>query len=360
MRRAVKVTLDFATRHKRQVISNLLEAYRGAVNFYIQSLWKTRGKLNADTLARLTTTRLSERYKSQALKQALEIVVATKKSAKALRKAAGVPVFRGAAVLDAKFVSVESGQGSFDLIVRLSTLNKGARITIPTKRTAVINKWFALPLAKWLQGCALSERGIILWVDLPTLPIRTTGSNIGIDVGVNKLIATSDGQNARFYGTTFKTIRDKVKRRKSGSNGKRRAIRERDNFINRTINTLPWCSWKTIAVEDLKNVKKGKRPDRSKDFRKAMAPWTYRRVLTRLGQKAEENRVLICAVPPAYTSRICPACSTESKKNRVGEIFCCISCGYTADADFVGATNVLARTTSFLTSIESVRFKKAM
>jgi hypothetical protein len=52
------------------------------VNFYIQTLWKERGALDATTLARLEATELSARYKSQALKQALDIVVATRKAAK--------------------------------------------------------------------------------------------------------------------------------------------------------------------------------------------------------------------------------------------------------------------------------------
>jgi predicted transposase len=77
MRRAVKVSLAFATQEKRRQINALMEAYRAAVNFYIRSLWNDRGKLDKTTLARLKSTRLSERYKSQALKQALEIVVAT-------------------------------------------------------------------------------------------------------------------------------------------------------------------------------------------------------------------------------------------------------------------------------------------
>ena len=109
MRRAFPVTLKFATARKRRAICALLQAYRAAINFYIAALWENPGKLNAETLARLSDTRLSERYKSQALKQALEIVVSTKRSAKALGKRVSTPTFKGSATLDAKFVSVEAG-----------------------------------------------------------------------------------------------------------------------------------------------------------------------------------------------------------------------------------------------------------
>jgi hypothetical protein len=84
--RTVKIRLPYATEQKQRAIKALLESYRGAVNFYIKSLWTERGKMDADTLIRLENTRLSERYKSQALKQAMEIVIGTKKSILAINK----------------------------------------------------------------------------------------------------------------------------------------------------------------------------------------------------------------------------------------------------------------------------------
>jgi len=73
MRRACKLTLKHITQTKHRAIQNLLEAYRGAVNTYIRSLWQNPGGLDKITLARLpdNQTRLSNRYKAQALKQAL-------------------------------------------------------------------------------------------------------------------------------------------------------------------------------------------------------------------------------------------------------------------------------------------------
>lgn len=50
----------------------------------------------------------------------------------------------------------------------------------------------------------------------------------------------------------------------------------------------------------------------------------------------------VVLVNPAYTSQTCPACDHVSKENRKSqESFCCIECGYSANADFVGATNIL-------------------
>jgi IS605 OrfB family transposase len=352
MRRAVKVTLQFATERKRQTIAVLLEAYRAAVDFYIRSLWEKPGQLDKATLARLTQTRLSERYKSQALKQAIEIVVATKKSAKELGVPATCPIFKGAAVLDAKFATIEEGRGSFDLVVKLSVLKKGERLTIPTKRTAVLNKWLDKPSARLIQGCALSENSLILWVEIPDAEVKTEGAVLGVDVGVNKLLADSNGS---FYGEDFKKLRDKIKRRKPGSKGRTRAHRERENLINEAANQLPWGAINTIGVEALHDMKRGKKKGRGKTFRKAMAPWTYRRVLNRIEDKAQENRVRLVRVDPANTSRTCPDCGAVHKENRKGKKFRCVICGRTGHADTIGATNVLDRTLATLGSVESPR-----
>jgi IS605 OrfB family transposase len=354
MRRACKVTLKYLTKSKKQHISALLQAYRGAVQFYINRLWKTKGGLNKETLALLKNTRLSERYKSNALKQALEIVIGTKRAAKVTGKQASKPIFNGFAILDAKFVSVEKGKGSFDLVIRLSSLHKGYKITIPTKKTSIINKWIFRG-GKFIQGCALSENDLVVWVELPIQTLKKEGKVIGIDIGNNKLIADSDG---KFYGTDFIAIRDKVKRREPGSKGKHQAISERDHYIDKIVKQLPWEDLRVLGVEDLKNVKKGKSKNRNKQFRKAMAPWTYRHVLNRIKCLAEENRVRLLLVDPANTSRTCPACGGVSKNSRKGENFICVFCNHKGDADTIGAQNVLARTLLALGSVESPKLPK--
>ena len=349
MRRAVKVTLKFATAKKRRLLNALLSRYRAAVNFYIRSLWDERGSLDAATLARLLSTELSARYKSQALKQALEIVVGTRKAAKAIGKSATCPVFHGSATLDGKFVTVEDGQGSFDLVVKISSLVPGKRITIPTRHTAITRKWLAC--GEFVQGCSLSEDRLTLWVDIQDQEPRTTGAKIGIDLGMNKLLSDSDGNH---YGREFKAISAKIRASKPKSKARYRHYAERENFINRTVNLLPWAMLAVIGVEALSDMKRGKRKNRGKQFRKALAPWTYRRVLERIGHKAQENRVQLIAVPPAYTSQCCPRCGTVARENRRGENFHCVACHHTGDADTVGAVNVLARTQETVRSVESL------
>jgi putative transposase len=127
-----------------------------------------------------------------------------------------------------------------------------------------------------------------------------------------------------------------------------------ENLINRAINQLPLAGVKVIGVEALHDMKRSKQKKRGKSFRKAMAPWTYHRVLTRIENKAQENRVLLTKLDPANTSRTCPACGAVHKDNRRGEKFLCLTCDHAGDADTFGAQNVLTRTLATLSSVTSL------
>src|SRR5215467_7218612 len=176
LRRACRLSTEFTTATKRHEIGRLLEAYCGAVNFYVRSLWQDPGALDKRTLARLSPerTRLQSMQKEQALRQALSIVSSTRRSAKALGAEPQRPRFTGMAVL-CDGVTIELGRGSFDLVVRLSTLRPRGRITIPTRKTRVLNKWLAMPGARIVQGCALSQKAIVVWVEFPEPRARDSG-----------------------------------------------------------------------------------------------------------------------------------------------------------------------------------------
>jgi hypothetical protein len=210
LRRACRLSMEFATAKKRHEIGRLLEAYRGAVNFYVRSLWPHPGALDKRTLARLPAerTRLQSMQKDQALRQALAMASSTRRSAKALGVPAQCPHFKGMAVL-CHGVTLEPGRGSFDLVVRLSTLRPRERITIPTRQTRVLNTWLSRPGARLVQGCALSEKAIVVWVEFPEPQARESGDVIGIDVGISKLIATSEAQA---IGTQWRQISARVPR----------------------------------------------------------------------------------------------------------------------------------------------------
>lgn len=347
MIRSVKLTLKFNTQSKKNKIIALLSRYRSAVNFYINEIWKDgTASLNKETLARLQNTQLSERYKSQALKHAIDICSSTRKAAKALKTKASKPVFKGAAKLDSKFIEIkEIKNKEFDICIRLSSLKNRQKLNLVSKKTVVFNKWNNFENSTLKQGCFLSEDFIIIFFEISEVT-KSEGEIKALDIGYNHILSTSDRE---FIGSDFKEkILTKIKRKKKGSNSIHKTYKERENFINQAVNKLNFESIKVLGIEKIVNLKKGKSKKRSKNFRKAISGWTYRHVINRIKEKAQENRVLLVEVNPRYTSQICPSCNHLSKDNRKGEKFKCVSCGYKEHADYVGALNILARTLEYL------------
>ena len=65
-------------------------------------------------------------------------------------------------------------------------------------------------------------------------------------------------------------------------------------------------------------------------------------LLDQIQYKAKNKGGVLLKVNPAYTSQTCPKCLCVSSQNRKSQaVFCCIDCGYTANADIVASLNVL-------------------
>jgi hypothetical protein len=243
MLRAVKLSLKSASTSKTANVVAVLDRYRATVNAYIGHIWQHGGSLNKATADAVPLGHLTFRMRAHALQQALGIVQATRTSSRTTGKVPSVPVFRGAMILSKQLAEVTEARsrGAFDLWLRFSTLSPGNRIDIPLKATKPFRKWIGQPGAKLKGGCAIGGRPsryyVILWVLLPDLPAKTSGESIGVDIGINKLLAVSDGKH---YGRDIKHWMNRVRHRKPESHGKWRASRARDRYINETINRLPW------------------------------------------------------------------------------------------------------------------------
>lgn len=341
MLRSIKISLKFATVRKRRRLDHLLRRLRKLTNRYIDHLWERGGALDAATLNAIDCPHLSYRQRSDCLKYALEIIAGTKASAAALGVAPCKPRLKRSFKFSSLTAAVERGRGSFDYVLKISSIIPGKRIVLPFKSHERLNYWLSQPGAEFLNGCVLQGDRAVLWICLSDAPLKTQGDELGVDIGYNKLLADSDGNK---YGERIKDLCEKIRRKKPGGKGKQRARRERDDYIRWAVKQLPWGRIKIVAVENLKHLKHGKKRTRGKPFRKRIAPWSYRQALTRIEQLAQENRVLLHTVNPRNTSRECSLCGSVAKENRRGEKFRCRCCGFTEDADVNGARNLIART----------------
>ena len=206
--------------------------------------------------------------------------------------------------------------------------------------------------------------------ELEQNPIHPSKTAIGIDLGVAKLIATSDGQVIKpknsFKANQIKLA--KLQRQLSrkvlfSQNWKKqnRKIQKlhhhianiRHDYLHK-ISTDISKNHAMIVCEDLKVANmsrsasgtlenKGRNVKVKSGLNKSILDQGWSMVLTMLEYKQQWQGGLLIKVNPRYTSQTCFECKHVAKENRRTQAkFECVECGYIANADVNAARNILA------------------
>jgi putative transposase len=207
--------------------------------------------------------------------------------------------------------------------------------------------------------------------DVPTGFLPTTGSVVGVDMGIASFLSTSDGEhvaNPRFYAKAAKELastQQSLARKRPGSRNRDRAVarvsaihakvsRQRADFHHKVALALIRRS-DVIVVEDLAVANMSRsasgtatQPGVNVASKSGLnrsildAGWSkFTRILT---AKAESAGRTVVRVNPANTSRSCPDCGHIAAGNRPDQAtFSCESCGRSGHADVVAAINILRR-----------------
>src|SRR5262249_12058552 len=327
MRRASRVYLTQANAGKVVVLRAFLSLYVNVVNYFIERFWSMKD-FTAALADKVVTSRAVNRFKITARlaqcasKQAKEIVRSQKE-----RKVKRMPLLRRiVATLDNRFVKIEEFKGAaYDLA--LSFASGLPKITIPINQTPHMNRFLG---QGWRIGptirLGMDERGV--WAELifekERPELRTEGKVIGIDRGFRKAFVTSDGQE--IGAELIDQIRNKDKRSK-------RAYRHIKTELFRHLKRLKLEGVKTIVLEDLRYIKRGKRGTFSRHVNRLLSFWSLTRAVNWLRCRCEESGIRIIFVSPYKTSQRCHSCGKIDSKNRKGERFRCVGCGHEDDAD---------------------------
>lgn len=337
MIRSVQLNINEANMGKLEQLERLMSEALRVIQAFVDALWAA-GDFSSKFSVLKTETWLSARMQQCLGKQALEVVKSQRKRKVKTRPLVGRPTLN----LDQRFVDFEEDENTFDIWIRLSSLGAGLILKLPSKKHKHFNKYRS---RGWLmrRGCRLRKVGSGWFVDVyfeKDVPAKkASGSSIGIDIGYKKLIACSDG---RVDGRELESVYEKIARKRQGSKAFDRALKERDNTVGRVLNRCDLSGAKTVVVEALKNVKRGKKR-MWKSFRRKLDRWVYPRVLGKLGRMCEECGIEFIEVNPAYTSQTCSQCGHVDKSSRKGERFVCVACGMEVDADINASRNILHR-----------------
>ena len=189
---------------------------------------------------------------------------------------------------------------------------------------------------KMLKGIRLGRKSVTFNFEIQAPQAVEDGNVIGIDIGIKKSFTASNGQRAvaDIHGHTLESIQNKLSRCQKGSKGFARAQEHRLNYINWSINQLNLDNIKLLRIENIKDLRRGKRTSRR------LSSWIYPTIRKKLEERALRRGVQVVAIEPTYTSQRCACCGMVKKSNRKGESFCCSNCGHTADADYNAACNI--------------------
>jgi transposase len=188
-------------------------------------------------------------------------------------------------------------------------------------------------------------------------------SSIGIDVGINHIIATSEGFLGNSLSKRLRKINESKKEKQrqfsiaKNRNDKNLVDSLKNNLtknkqINKTIikQLLDKEAKKIIArglssssnlvVEDpkvLANLKS-----------KGLMRWAKTYFAYRLQTLGQEKGVFVVFTHPAYTSITCTNCGNQDKENREGLKFHCVKCGHKDHADINGSKNLSRKGQDFV------------
>ncbi|NIF45147.1 IS200/IS605 family element transposase accessory protein TnpB [Burkholderia sp. Tr-862] len=202
-------------------------------------------------------------------------------------------------------------------------------------------------------------------------PVPHATSAIGIDVGIARFATMSDGtfvaplNSFRKHEARLRRCQRAMSRKVKFSNNWKKAKARvqrihtrignaRRDYLHKATTTIS-KNHAMVCIEDLqvRNMSRsaagstdapGRNVRAKSGLNKAILDQGWFEFRRQLEYKLAWNGGWLVAVPPANTSRTCPACGYVSADNRTTqEKFACVECSYEENADVVGALNILAR-----------------
>lgn len=200
---------------------------------------------------------------------------------------------------------------------------------------------------------------------------HSTTSAIGIDMGIARFATFSDGNyiapvnHFRALESKLAKAQRKLAKKKKFSQNWRKQKQKistlhhkiancRKDFLHKASTTLS-KNHAMIVMEDLKvrNMSSsakgttdapGNNVKAKSGLNKSILDQGWFEFRRQLEYKQAWRGGELLLVDPKYTSQQCPSCHHKSKDNRQTQAhFACTECGYTENADVVGAINILAR-----------------
>ena len=191
--------------------------------------------------------------------------------------------------------------------------------------------------------------------EVEAAPLPETGQDVGVDVGIARLITTSAGEKEAHPGwyraaqRKLRVLQRRVARRKKGSANRRKAVlalqcqheriaNTRKDFLNKLAHRLV-LRYDRIALEDLRITNMVRNRHLAKSI--LDAGWGY--LTQHLMSKGAEAGRLVLLIDPRYTSKTCSQCGHIFESLSLSDRWIDCGCGLSLDRDHNAAINILNR-----------------
>lgn len=358
-----KLSIKFANANKKVFVKRFVDEYELLVKQYIDLLWDLEKvpSLLPKEITSLVKTDLSARIQQCAGKQAAGIVRGTRKKQeqrmwrikklydegrnKQARKLEAInkkkiitkcDIKNIECELDERFVKIDfENYSSFDGWITISSIGDKQKLILPVKKTKHFNN-LNQKTNTLLKGIRLSRNKITFNFEIGEILQRTEGQTLGIDIGKKDAISCSNGfqSSTNKHNQNLDSIINQLAKKKKGSKSFLRKQQHRKNYVNWTINQLNLDDIKKVKLENIKNLRKGKRTSRS------LQGWTYTEIFEKLKDKCLQLGVQVEQISPTYTSQRCSVCGRVRKANRKGKWFKCDHCHHEMDSDLNASLNI--------------------
>jgi putative transposase len=187
----------------------------------------------------------------------------------------------------------------------------------------------------------------------PKIINKGNKERLGIDLGLNSLLATSNGRlidNPRFLRKSEEKLKRKqrvLSRRQKGSRNRKKSrykvarlhekiANQRRDFMHKLTTELT-NTYGFFAVEDLET----KDMLQNQTFSKSISDASWGIFLKLLSCKAESANLRVTRVTPRDTSKTCSNCGSIKEMPLSERTYNCSRCGTSIDRDINAAKNIL-------------------
>lgn len=351
MMKTLQIVIE-ETSEQRTILDENISQMAEAQNFVVSSCYE-HNEVNTFRMHHINYSVLRERFglPAQLAVIANKYACASVKTA-LRRKGSRQPKFSGTSIhFDKRSSTINLTKGTASL------LTKNGRIKIKLNIPDYFRKFSDWSVKESnLVKCRDGKYRLMISVEKPTVKSNKRGKIIGIDRGINNIIATSDGwlyDSNHIFSVKKKYVGLRSRLQSKGTRSSQRhlsKVRGKEQRFMRDVNhvisrRLIDSAGKNgvIVLEKLKGIREA-RHKRKQNW--LFSNWAFYQLEQFLIYKGEEIGVVVEFVRAKNTSRTCSVCGNLDRKQRQGPTFVCRACGVVLHADLNASINILHKYTS--------------